>query len=188
MFLLFQTPLSSSYHDAIEMKTFSSRNTADHLQMAIDHVGGDSKFTTANTSPNTITSMASMSSSIASTMTCNSSMGTSVDSAIPYTLLGGDRNKYEKSQSYHLAQKFETLSYPGSTINHSNNILLTGGPTPNYGATSSGGKLSDQALPLPTGAAISSVMDSKSPSFYNAKRQPSVSVLSLFEFACYFKF
>jgi hypothetical protein len=158
------------------MKTFSIRNTADQL-MAIDHVGGDSKFTTANTSSNTITSMASMSSSIASTMTCNSSMGTSVDSAIPYTLLGADR-KHEKSQSYQFAQKFETLNYPGSTINHSNNILLTGGPTPNYGATSSGGKLSDQALPLPTGAAISSVMDSKSPSFYNAKRQPSVSFIS----------
>jgi hypothetical protein len=73
------------------------------------------------------------------------------------------------------------MIYPGgSTINHSNNILLAGGPGPNYGSTSSGGKI-EQVLPLPAGAGISSVMDSKAQFAYNSssKRQSSVSNFKL---------
>lgn len=153
------------------MKSFCSRNS-DHLH----EVGGDSKFTTANTAPNTITTMASMMSSpIPTTMnTSKSSMSTmtSVDSSIPYTML------CEKPTSYQQAQSIDTINYPGSTVNHSNNILLAGGNSPNYGATASGGnnKSTDQVLQLPAGPGISSVLDKQTVFNYSAnKRQQSVS-------------
>lgn len=191
-----QIPLSSSHNDGIEMKSFSSRNS-DHYDVG----GGDSKFTIANTAPKTktITTMA-MSMPIPTTTTMNASKSsmssmTSVDSSIPYTML------YDTPISYQQAQNIDqhTISYQpplGSTINHSNNIVLTGGGNnPNYGATaSSGGKMTDQVLPLPTGAGISSVIDSSktsssstsSSSFtYSAnKRQQSVSVRKIKNLYC----
>lgn len=174
---VFQTPLSSYHHHhdvgGIELKSFNTNRNSDHLQLLHDNV--DVKFSIANTAPNTITTVASMMSSPIPTAMQTSksamSMMTSVDTSIPYSML------YEKPKSYQQAQTIDTINYSGSTINHSNNILLTGGPTPNnYGATASSGKLNEQALPLPAGAGISSVMDSKSSTFtYNAnKRQQNV--------------
>ena len=155
------------------MKSFSSRNS-DHL---MHDVGGDSKFTIANTAPNTITTTASMiASPIPTTMnTSKLSMSTmtSVDSSIPYTML------YEKPKSYHQAQSIDTISYhPGSTINHSNNIVLAGGTSPNYGATgasSGANKSADQVLQLPAGPGVSSVLDKQAISYSANKRQQSVS-------------
>lgn len=155
------------------MKSFSSRNS-DHL---MHEIGGDSKFTIANTAPNTITTTASMiSSPIPTTMnTSKSSMSTmtSVDSSIPYTML------YEKPKSYQQAQSIDTINYPGSTVNHSNNILLAGGTSPNYGATATGGnKSTDQVLQLPAGSGISSVLDKQTFAYSANKRQQSVSKIN----------
>lgn len=147
------------------MKSFSSRNS-DHL---MHDVGGDSKFTIANTAPNTITTTASMiSSPIPTTMnTSKLSMSTmtSVDSSIPYTML------YEKPKSYQQAQSIDTINYhPGSTVNHSNNIVLAGG------GASSGNKSTDQVLQLPAGPGISSVLDKQAFGYSANKRQQSVSI------------
>lgn len=164
--------MSTSYHDAIEMKSFAGRNS-DHFD-----VSGDSKFTTANSGVHTITTMASMMSNpIPTTInTSKSSMSTmtSVDSSIAFPL----SDKCDKAISYQQAQTIETRSYPGSTINHSNNILLTGGHTQNY---ATGGKLTDQVFPLPAGTGVSSVMETKSSfSYATNKRQQSVSFLFVF--------
>lgn len=155
------------------MKSFSSRNS-DHL---MHEIGGDStKFTIANTAPNTITTTASMiSSPIPTTMnTSKSSMSTmtSVDSSINY-------NMYEKPKSYHQAQSIDMVNYQVSTVNHNNNILLAGGTSPNYGATATGGnKSTDQVLQLPAGPGISSVLDKQTFAYSANKRQQSVSTIN----------
>lgn len=124
-----------------------------------------SKFTTAYSTPNTITTMATTTSggSIPTIMSSKMSTKTSsVDSTIQFQL--------EQTKSYQQAHQIESYY---TSVNHNNNIVLTGGSSSsNYG--SSGGKIIDQALPLTAGIAVNSVIDPKY-SFPKQKTGQSVS-------------
>lgn len=147
----------------IELKSIH----ANRVEMEVQDQSS-SKFTTANSTPNTITTIASLMTgnpipTIMSSKLQSSPSTSSVDQVIPFSTL-------EKPKSYQQAQTMDY--YNPSTINHSNNIPLTGGSSSNFGSTSSGPKcvssssvVDQQALQLPSGIAVNSVMDPKTFSY-----------------------
>ncbi|KAG5672466.1 hypothetical protein PVAND_002593 [Polypedilum vanderplanki] len=151
---------TSSHSDApmIEMKYLQNRSSINDIDIERESVS--SKFTIANNTPNTITSMASIGSpipSIHSSKSSSNAITSSVDSVIHLPTF------IEKPKAYQQAQIANTIYAPASTINHSNNIVLTGGDS-NLGASSSSGNyklLNEQHLQLPSGPAINSVLDPK---------------------------
>lgn len=151
-----------------------------------------SKFTTANSTPNTITTIASLMTgnpipTIMSSKSQSTPSTSSVDQVIPFSTL-------EKPKSYQQAQTMDY--YNPSTINHSNNIPLTGGSSSNYGSTSSGpkcvggsGVVDQQALQLPSGIAVNSVMDPKTFSYpRGGPYKPTGGTVSLINYLRFFLF
>lgn len=137
------------------MKPFPNR-----IEMEVQD-SSSSKFTTANNTPNSVTTMSSM-------MSSTSPIASNIPSKVPSTSLTNSVDSYitfpiEKSRPYQQAQTIDTIYAPSSTINPSNHIVLTGGN--NYGAGSSGGGGKstgvDQTFHLPVGMAVNSVIDSK---------------------------
>jgi hypothetical protein len=129
--------------------------------MEVHDQSSSSKFTTANTMPNSIQTLMSTGCPIPTTSSISKSASNSlnnhVDSYIQLPL--------EKTTSYHQAQTFQMIQNPGG-VNHNNLQVLTSGNSSfaNYGASSSASKMVDQSLPIPSGAALSSVIDPKSQS------------------------
>jgi hypothetical protein len=154
----------------IEMKSLSGRSYVSGDLESQDQ-SPTSKFTTANNTPNTTTTMASITgnpiTSVIGSKVSSNAVTNSVDSLIHIPSL------VEKPKSYQQAQFANTMYAPPSTVNHNNIIQLTGegSSTSSFGASSSGvHKLAtDQPLPLPTGPGISSVMDPKYSSYPNTK-------------------
>lgn len=169
----------------IEMKYISNRSNIN--DMDIERESSASKFTIANNTPNTITSMASIGSpipSIHSSKSSSNAITNSVDSLIHFPSL----SHMEKPRAYQQAQIANTIYAPASTINHSNNIVLTGGDS-SMGASSSSGnyKLLEQPLQLPSGPAINSVLDSKYAGKSKTGGGTMVSVLKIYLFLFIFK-
>jgi hypothetical protein len=145
----------------IELKSLH----ANRVEMEVQDQSS-SKFTTANSTPNTITTIASLMTgspipTIMSSKSQSTASTSSVDQVIPFSTL-------EKPKSYQQAQTMDY--YNPSAINHNNIIPLTGGgSSSNYGSNSFSQKLCvgggvvdhQQALQLPSGAGVNSVMDSK---------------------------
>lgn len=149
---------SSHYDTMIEMKSFSNRSNINDMEVQEQP---SSKFTTANSTPNTITTMASMMStgspipSILSSKVSSNTNTNSVDSVIQFSPL------MERPKSYQQAQYANTIYAPSSTVVHTNNIVLTDGGSSYSGGSSGSAKIADQALQLPSGQGISSVIDLK---------------------------
>lgn len=166
----------------IELKSLH----ANRVEMEVQDQSS-SKFTTANSTPNTITTIASLMTgnpipTIMSSKSQSTASTSSVDQVIPFSTL-------EKPKSYQQAQTMDY--YNTSTINHSNNIPLTGGGSLNYGSTSSerkcvgGGVMDQQALQLPSGVAVNSVMDPKT--FSYPKFKPGGATVSLINYSAHFQ-
>jgi hypothetical protein len=166
----------------IEMKSIH----ANRVEMEVQEQSS-SKFTTANSTPNTKTTIASLMTGnpiptiMSSKLQSTASTSSSVDQVIPFNL--------EKPKSYQQAQTmdyYNPSSSSSSTINHSNNIALTGGgSSSSYGSTSSsgallvgGGVVDQQSLQLPSGIAVNSVMDPKTFSYPKYKTGPNVSLIN----------
>lgn len=159
------------------MKSLNNREVEIQDQSS----SSSSKFTTANNTPNTITTMASLmpsgspiTTSMITSRDSRTNLTSSVDSMIQFPL--------EKANSYQQAQMMDTM-YAGSTINHNNNIVLAGGNSSNYGASSSSSKSTgDQPLQLSSGLAVSSVIDPKSYAYSNPKYKTGQNVSLVFIF------
>lgn len=164
----------------IELKSLH----ANRVEMEVQDQSS-SKFTTANSTPNTKTTIASLMTGnpiptiMSSKLQSSASTSSSVDQVIPFSTL-------EKPKSYQQAQTMDyynpSSSSTSSTINHSNNIPLTS--SSNYGSTSTGplcvggGVIDQQSLQLPSGIAVNSVMDPKTFSYPKYKAGQSVSLIN----------
>jgi len=164
----------------IELKSLH----ANRVEMEVQDQSS-SKFTTANSTPNTKTTIASLMTGnpiptiMSSKLQLPASTSSSVDQVIPFSTL-------EKPKSYQQAQTMDYYnpSSSSSTINHSNNIPLTGGSSSSYGSTSTGplcvggGVIDQQSLQLPSGIAVNSVMDPKTFSYPKYKTGQNVSLIN----------